>query len=486
MVQPLYIAASLKWRCRMPEFQDEYLCHECVGDQYLKSEIQDDGSRKRCKYCGRSRKCLTLGHIAERADDVFREYFELAEPRPYVDGGSDFDGELPVHILMNIMDVDENISEDLFYILPDGSIKDDDKFYYLTSNYVEREIIPYGHSESWDFFCRFITHTSRFFEPVIQRTLDEIFEGISAHTSFYGEKPIKTIDEEGSEKFIYRARQAKNLDEIKRICLNPAVELGPPPYRSATPGRMNPSGISVFYGALERETCIAETRVPVGGFAITGKFEILTPVKILDLTVFDQLFKTVSLFDPNCRQILEHRIFLSKFHQEVCRPIQPQDEAIDYIPTQIVAEYLGKVFEPNLDGIIYSSAQSTREDEDVEDNNKNIVLLHHSSRVETDDQYDRYTKSKDEYVIDFDEYSGISIRKKRVKPDISDDKESNDSPFSLLKYSVDFPDDWETGLDDDYRESVLRLVPGSLKVHEIKSVHYKAETHYLSLPEELR
>src|SRR5690606_20191201 len=39
-----------------------------------------------------------------------------------------------------------------------------------------------------------------------------------------------------------------------------AGELGPPPPGMATPGRLNLNGVSYFYGALDRDTAIAEVR----------------------------------------------------------------------------------------------------------------------------------------------------------------------------------------------------------------------------------
>ena len=35
---------------------------------------------------------------------------------------------------------------------------------------------------------------------------------------------------------------------------------------------MNAAGISVFYGAMEEETCIAEARAPVGSYVVIGRF----------------------------------------------------------------------------------------------------------------------------------------------------------------------------------------------------------------------
>ncbi len=54
---------------------------------------------------------------------------------------------------------------------------------------------------------------------------------------------------------------------------------------------MNAPGISVFYGALDEATCIAEARAPVGSHVVVAKFHLLRPVRLLD---FDALTPTSS------------------------------------------------------------------------------------------------------------------------------------------------------------------------------------------------
>lgn len=54
------------------------------------------------------------------------------------------------------------------------------------------------------------------------------------------------------------------LGERSEITANPARNLGAPPKVRAGEGRMNPAGVPAFYGAFERETCVAELRPPVG------------------------------------------------------------------------------------------------------------------------------------------------------------------------------------------------------------------------------
>ena len=50
---------------------------------------------------------------------------------------------------------------------------------------------------------------------------------------------------------------------------------------------MNPTGVSVFYGAFNAKTCLAEIRLPVGATAVTASFRVVRPINVLDLTVLE-------------------------------------------------------------------------------------------------------------------------------------------------------------------------------------------------------
>ena len=45
---------------------------------------------------------------------------------------------------------------------------------------------------------------------------------------------------------------------------------------------MNAAGVPVFYGALDRETCISELRPPVGCTVVSGEFRLNDEIRVLD------------------------------------------------------------------------------------------------------------------------------------------------------------------------------------------------------------
>jgi RES domain len=164
-----------------------------------------------------------------------------------------------------------------------------------------------------------------------------------------------------------------DAEQLNRVLRLPAVELGPPRGRLAKAGRMNASGVSVFYGALDEVTCIAEIRPPVGSRVVTGRFEVIRPLRLLDLDALTGIYEPGSYFDTRYGQNAARFSFLRSLGEILSRPVLPGDEEFDYLPTQVIAEYLAS--RRKLDGIVFHSAQTGHE-------GQNVVLFHEASVVE--------------------------------------------------------------------------------------------------------
>ena len=52
---------------------------------------------------------------------------------------------------------------------------------------------------------------------------------------------------------------------------------------------MNARGISVFYGAVDIKTALSEVRPPVGSRVAVAQFEIIRPIKLLDVRVLEEV-----------------------------------------------------------------------------------------------------------------------------------------------------------------------------------------------------
>ena len=245
--------------------------------------------------------------------------------------------------------------------------------YDTEAQYEEKPVENNGIYESWDFFCEDVSHRARFFSQNRQEFLDFLFRDLE-HLRTYANRPIiRSFGHGTSDRHVYRARRAMDHGHLIRIMRSPAVELGPPRGRLAKAGRMNASGISVFYGALEEVTCVAEIRPPVGSYVVTGRFEVIRPLRLLDLEALTHIYEARSYFDASYEQSAARLSFLRALGERISRPVLPEDEEFDYLPTQAIAEYLSS--HRKLDGIVFHSAQTGQ-------GGQNVVLFSEASVVE--------------------------------------------------------------------------------------------------------
>lgn len=318
----------------MEQASVDYLCIDCVGDPQLKSEIQESDSLGICFYCKQRKQGIELDYLSDRVDEVYREHYRPSEKPVFDREDGDkllwrFAGSYPEDIVAEMMEVDREIAEKIVEILSDKfrhEVQDGaDDYDDSGTTYEETPINTYEYSQTWKDFCLQIKHRSRFFDPENIHNLTFLFENIEDYKTDDGKSAIRMLDpNDYAFRFMYRAREANDEQSILKICLNQSKELGPPPIDKAKASRMNPSGIPVFYASYDPKTCVAEIRLPVGGIAVVGKFELIRPIRVLDLTVFDEHPEPISMFHPNFGEAIIKREFLKDFHKEVREPVLPK------------------------------------------------------------------------------------------------------------------------------------------------------------------
>jgi hypothetical protein len=366
---------------------DVYICHGCIGEAFLKQEVRCGGRKRECQFCGKTREAWPLDELAERVQGIIEEHFRITPSDPSDEGfayDKDMDwerrGDPVADVIADIVGLEpepaeavrERLSENTGYDASEGGYEDP---FGSDTYYEEGRPDTHGFRESWEFFQQEIRTRYRFFGREAQRALDEIFGDLASLKTWEGTPAIKEILSTAKARFLYRTRIAYSESDLREILLDPVKRLGPPPSRLARAGRMNAAGISVFYGAMEADTCIAEARAPVGSYVVLGRFEIIRPVRVLDLDVLTKVMTDRSWFDPEFTIRSNRAAFLRHLVEEISRPIMPRDEEFEYLPTQAVSEYLASCVEPRLDGIIFHSAQTARE-------GRNVVLFHHSAGLE--------------------------------------------------------------------------------------------------------
>jgi hypothetical protein len=207
---------------------------------------------------------------------------------------------------------------------------------------------------AWAQFCDYVKHQSRFMFKGLSRTTtphdgpDDSPQGMLGRLSevLLGQDLVNTLP---ARTALYRARAAETprFDSVH--------DFTSPPADLAAQGRMNPAGISLFYGALEPETAAVEVYNGLPRAAV-ATFYALRDLTIVDLRQIPE----PSQFDTEMsEQDFYAASFLRGFIADVSKPIVRDDRVHrEYVPTQVFTEYLRYQFHKDvaLDGILVGSS----------------------------------------------------------------------------------------------------------------------------------
>jgi hypothetical protein len=463
---------------QMIEEEQLNICHECVGDEFLKKEIRIEGKRGKCSYCGKNRKVVPLQWLAENIHSAIKEHFYLTSNEPSAlesallnDRESSYDwersGQEVHYLIQETAEVNEKVATDVqaylsFYFGGDPKEFEENP-YGEEACYEESAPDTYGFKESWNFFCQEITYRARFFSQFAEQVLNELFHNLDLLKTYDGKSVIRIAGPSTEYPYIFRARVSQTHNSLDQILKNPVKELSSPPPKYAKNGRMNAPGISVFYGATEIETCIAEVRPPVGSHVVIGRFQIIKNINLLDLNTLSQIYVKGSYFAPDFKARKGHAAFLRDLVAELTKPVMPDEENFEYLPTQIVAEYLAEKVKPKLDGIIFCSSQAQNKEQ-------NIILFHNSCAVEP-------------YIVP--EGTTVSINYGWSTEDDHDDSITvYEKYIQNTSHNSDYKSMDRTKLHEelyDDRESTLKLdLNKDISVRVIKRAIYDSSVRYVS------
>jgi HEPN superfamily RES-like protein/RES domain-containing protein len=359
-----------------------FVCDECVDDQALKSFIRDNAESGQCEFCGREADeaiaCPVDDFLQVLKDGFEVDWDDALNFMPF-DGG---DWAIP-DAQKDISDVLDWQQLDLQDDLRDAVIRrfEDVTFapkYFFGASPAERL------SSGWNGFVEHVSHHSRYLFLTTGAEQDSEFDRYGIRVADMLRELGNAIHEANLVRplapgtVLYRARAHGKNDRPET-----AAELGAPPARLARiSSRMSPHGIPMFYAARECETALKETSSGGRGMVwhlTLGAFEVGSGFQILDLA---DVPAVPSVFDVERRHLIEPLRFLHVFVDEVRKPIRRnEEEHIEYVPTQIVAEYLRHLYEhqtgERVDGIAYKSAIAT--------NGSNVVLF-----IDNDDCVDDF------------------------------------------------------------------------------------------------
>ena len=274
------------------------VCVECIGEEYLKNAITNHSKIAECEYCASNGFVITVKSLSELVHGAMERHYELTPcdrngiQNSYISWRfvDDWErhGEAVATVVADICEMDDRIADDVVEILSNRfryrAVKDGEEDPY--GNYAHYQEIDFRYdplNEMWQEFRSVAKHRSRFFDPLNAEILEVMFGDLQKLHSYSEREFIVDMGSDLGKSHIWRARYAANHKDVERILEQPHQKMGPPPSSDAKNGRMNPRGISVFYGSTEFETCISEIRAPVGAYVVLACFEPLRRLKLLDL-----------------------------------------------------------------------------------------------------------------------------------------------------------------------------------------------------------
>lgn len=359
------------------EVPDKYVCADCFGNKGIKDFIEQNATSDICSYCGKKAKNgdaiaasleEVVGLIVRSISLVYKNADSLS-----------WDSEDDCYI---------GITYDLYAVLDGMGLeltatdahKYDSLYNDLTSSlhcdlWTDRDTFSKNeaYQAGWRRFVHQVKHNSRYVFSAIKYNRDPYDDPDVPLPSNLLPKILALINDSELRVTLkkctvfYRARIVSN-DSVVSDC---AIDLGSPQNENAIlSNRMSPAGIPMFYGALDKNTAIQEVRAVKYTNADKKKFESIKVAKFQlcrDITVVDlSQRQEYCLFDENIGiEELNTKVFLNHFVRELSKPIEKDGrEHIEYVPTQIVAEYLkykcvgsdGK----RIRGILLPSAQCAK------------------------------------------------------------------------------------------------------------------------------
>lgn len=462
----------------------KWVCSECVQEAYLQNLIQMKRAGN-CSYCGeRNVPRIGLEDLVDLVEVAFETHYERTadEPNGYEwalmrDKELDYDWERegePVRDLIGqILECEAEVAEDVHRLLREkhdrynpGDGYEGECEFADEAFYEEKAASTSAWEERWNRLEHSLKHESRLFNQDVLELFQSVFAGLDKVSSYSRDLAIVQAGPGCDIDHLYRAREFQSAESLKDALQRPVEALGPPPGRSTRANRMNSSGVSVFYGAREARSALAEVRPVVGSKVVVTKFSIIRSLQLLDLRVLGRLTCRGSVFDPTYGAELERQGFLRILSRRLVLPVMPSEQDHAYLITQAVADYLSSQQSPTVDGIIFSSVQDGV--------GVNVVLFHKASLVEPLG-LPKETRLAAE-VEDFDHETGTAYPSYWLQVDKPSDL-TEESP-SLLPHIVSW--DWDTHYAK-CREPALRLELEAISVHAIKAVEVKDEVQGVSV-----
>jgi hypothetical protein len=341
---------------------DQAVCLRCVLDETLRERLRPHLSEDRCTFCGATGDgdgravAADFEQLMYIVMDAVHFLYTTAE------AGLPWDSEDKEYIGGLILDSGD-VAEDLC----SGAVVDDVVVAIgeaiTEQQWTESDIASARPDQvlgwAWEAFCRKVKHESRF---VFLSTAEEVSDHPDDMTTTQLLQRLeeiivnhKMLLKVPAGREFWRGRLTDDSSKIGEF--RTAGALGAPPQDRASNSRMSPAGISMFYGSDDIDTVVAEIGAhSTDRYAIVGAFKTVRDLTLLNLA---DLPPVPSPFHEAGRASYFDLVFVHDFARDLGKPITLDGrEHIEYVPTQVVTEYLRYVMPQSVDGILFRSAQN--------------------------------------------------------------------------------------------------------------------------------
>ena len=332
------------------------VCLECLTDPYLRKQIPDKDPGD-CSYCGQESPVIELEELVVHCKGAILSFFQVVEQSMgVIHYGRDPVGHSLATVLDRILRAPAAVIDDLAADLLDrwDEWGDDDPYFMeqtLASSHLESE---------WNQMERSLRDEARFVNPFAAQVLEKVFGSIEQFFAADATTAILTVGPGQPIHTFQRARVFSDEEAMTKALLHPERHLGPPPAGIGAAGRMNAKGVSVFYGATSAETAIAEVRPSVGSIVVTAEFEVIRPLRLLNLEQLSliQPNNGLSYFEPMRLAEAERCAFFKALKDRLLMPVMPELVDQGYLITQAIADFLSMHHTLAVDGIFFPSVQT--------------------------------------------------------------------------------------------------------------------------------
>jgi hypothetical protein len=358
-----------------PIEDENYECVFCqTYDPYHdeKYEILSYESKKHSKIVSKNQYIISQGLLNQKIIKIINEHYEFIDNPKIKDG------------LVDILSILDNLFEDKTGVLLRLS-----KYQYIKyKNYPfsESDYKTYTNSSkqdwtsqenhwllcwkpekyfNWKKFKEHTKHKARFFDH--EKNSFKVREELNLFIPIF-----EGLENCISSKNIFRARESnKELKDTLKISSKKiqATELGKAPTRIVKNNRFSPIGISYGYFSFDKKTALSEIRAEIGQEIAMGEFTLENDLKLIDFTkkyIFTSYLskQNTNPFNENFNILLRDISSLYSFISDISKPILANDTLLEYVPTQIMSEYIWSL---GYDGFIFDSSQ--------QENGENIILF---------------------------------------------------------------------------------------------------------------